>query len=720
MGTVSFEIPGPGTYQVTCDPKLDPLANAGTAADILRGKQFYNDQNQVVTGTMEPGTDTGDATATAGDILAPKTAYTAAGKVTGTIPTKGAGDLTTAGATVSVPAGYYPESVYKTVTDPDLTAGNIKEGVEILGVTGSLRAQYVGILVVTVDSGAEVTATDGTTTLTETSNGTATFHLPNGGTWMVSAALNGSQAAPAEVEVRENFSLALSAGASQTVNIPRQYEAELSFSPTYTVTLTIDPAGSGTVTGAGKYLEGQQVTVKATPAEGYQFVAWKENENKPSRLPEGYAEVEYIQSSGTQYIDTNISEFQDLSIDCDIEFTEENSKSMSVFIASRKQSSTYLFFGLDTSTDNEIRCLYATGRYIFGPIISNKRYHCKVKTGEREFSVNDDKFIASTTFTTSYNSMFIFATHNAYSDSATSFSKMRLYSFDITRDSDGEYIRQYIPCIDPSGIIGLYDLAEKKFCSNSGTGSFTAGPEVGGDIVISEDAEYTFTVTGNRELTAVFAVASRLPEGYTEVEYISNPNFTYLLTGISATYPYSNRQIEIKMKLNDPSKAGSIFGSRYRQTSNQGVVVSDDSTNLSYYVSSTTGEKFLSLGGSINITDIVDEIITIVIDGINGTLSANDKTVTSGIPSASGARQSCSLYGYMFTQNYKGNWSTTNYSSMDFDLYSFKVFSKDGELQKDLVPCIDPNGKVGVYDLANAAFIGSGTSSKEFVAGPEV
>lgn len=54
MGTVSFEVPGPGTYQVECDPKLDPLAAPAAAGDVLAGKQFYNDQNQEVTGTLEP------------------------------------------------------------------------------------------------------------------------------------------------------------------------------------------------------------------------------------------------------------------------------------------------------------------------------------------------------------------------------------------------------------------------------------------------------------------------------------------------------------------------------------------------------------------------------------------------------------------------------------------------------------------------------------------
>ena len=46
----------------------------------------------------------------------------------------------------------------------------------------------------------------------------------------------------------------------------------------YTVTATVNPAETGTVAGAGKYEEGKEATLTATPAEGYQFVNWTKGE----------------------------------------------------------------------------------------------------------------------------------------------------------------------------------------------------------------------------------------------------------------------------------------------------------------------------------------------------------------------------------------------------------------------------------------------------------
>ena len=126
----------------------DATLGVNDGAQILTGQTAYGRDGEKITGTCTYNADTSDATATASEILSGQTAYGASGKITGSMTNNGAviGTIDEKSETYTIPAGYHDGSGIVSIDATEqakIIADNIKDGVEILGVTGTYTGEGV-------------------------------------------------------------------------------------------------------------------------------------------------------------------------------------------------------------------------------------------------------------------------------------------------------------------------------------------------------------------------------------------------------------------------------------------------------------------------------------------------------------------------------------------------------------------------------------------------
>ena len=127
---------------------IDLTSDTVVASKLLTGYTAHGADGEAITGTCDFDADTSDATATAAEILIGKTAYKDGSKLTGTMPNKGSveGVISTKSGTYTVPLGYHDGGGSVGIDSTEqakLIPGNIKDGVQILGVTGTYTGEGV-------------------------------------------------------------------------------------------------------------------------------------------------------------------------------------------------------------------------------------------------------------------------------------------------------------------------------------------------------------------------------------------------------------------------------------------------------------------------------------------------------------------------------------------------------------------------------------------------
>ena len=123
---------------------IDLTADTVTEDKVLTGYTAHGKDGEQISGTCAFDVNSQDATAQVAELLTGKTAYARGAKLTGTMPNNGGvtGTISTVAGQYTIAQGYHDGSGKVSIDSTEqakIIPSNIKQGVEILGVTGTLE-----------------------------------------------------------------------------------------------------------------------------------------------------------------------------------------------------------------------------------------------------------------------------------------------------------------------------------------------------------------------------------------------------------------------------------------------------------------------------------------------------------------------------------------------------------------------------------------------------
>lgn len=363
-------------------------------------------------------------------------------------------------------------------------------------------------------------------------------------------------------------------------------------------------------------------------------------------LPSAYQQVEYIESTGTQYIDCGLVANENTNIELTYQYTTTSLETTGTRVfGSRGNGSVDRAFLIALNDGYWYVNHYNTSNTLesvtWGTV--DTKIHT-IRNNGGEFYFDDENVITFSTgqFTTPYNVLLLAGNSN----NTIYASKSRVYSCKIYDNSTT--VRNFVPCYRKSdNVIGLYDTVNGVFYTNAGTGTFKKGSEV-----------YDLGPT------------------YQQVEYVQ--------------FDSSSQIILDNVVVNKPTEANIKFYCLENTTNYKFIFTSDiDSTMNS--LGSSGSRLYLWYGLNYNSMQTtsyaINTLYNVTLNFTSTTASATINGTTYSAPNSKNA-----LSGGVVKFNGIGRF------------YSYKI-SQEGILVADLVPCYRKSDNViGFYDLVTGNF----------------
>lgn len=272
-------------------------------------------------------------------------------------------------------------------------------------------------------------------------------------------------------------------------------------------------------------------TISSTIIKGtktFLFTTQTEAEIWLHRLPSEYQEVEYIQTSGTQCINTDIVPNLDWSVDIEYRRLSTSTSTGSLWCArganvTDNTFSTHLVNGTALRFDYYKTNTGAT--YSVNDLLKHSAYRNKNNVYidsnlKRVDELHTESCIGPLKFFASYT--------NGINNNVSNFAKIQCYRIRIWNSSD-VLVSEFIPCYRKSdNVAGMYDMVTDTFYINNGTGAF----EIGHYVLMPDEIQI--------------------------VEYLQSTGTQMIITQI---IPTQDTMVELKSTFTDFNNLGVLFGS---------------------------------------------------------------------------------------------------------------------------------------------------------------
>ena len=379
-----------------------------------------------------------------------------------------------------------------------------------------------------------------------------------------------------------------------------------------------------------------------------------------NRLPAGYVELDYIQSTGEQYIDTNVIFSSKISYDLEFAYSEVNNDECDILGVDVDP------FALVGTVHGQWRFSAQDGQLIMPGEMDTNRHRLTKRHNELCF---DNSVIHESLTTITYEdpsySFYLFAAIDNSELDVNYFSKSKLYTCKMWNEET--LIRDFVPCYKKdNNEVGLFDLVSNIFFENQ-----TSVPFIKGNVVNAKDTTRDVVATKRNEI----------PEYYYQLNYVESTCIQEIDTGIKG-----NAKVDMKVKFN---KSGLIQKMGYDNVAGEFIGIN---TNGKYF-----GTEIDSGG--------IDHFVFDYSNSESGKIKVkiNDETMPD-IPSIDVSEKYFKLF------------SAGEQSRSAALLYDCKIYQGEN-LVRDFVPVMQKyTGISGLFDVVEGRFYTSNTKH-ELIAG---